>query len=274
VHNTIRRESRDDRRFGDPDRTTDRRTVRAPADAARAGCRPTTVRYTNDQSQVMPSDRSAWLIGLSALAVLLLGWSGWRAHDRTTWLMEIAPVVIALPLLWLSYRRFPLTSLLYGLIFAHALVLVLGGTYTYARVPLGFQLQELLQLGRNPYDKIGHFFQGFVPALIAREILVRGDYVRGRRMLAFVVVCIVLAISASYELVEWAAALALGQGANEFLGTQGDPWDTQSDMAFAFIGSITALAVLSRVHDRQLRGITGTRNSARRPRPTAHENSS
>jgi len=129
---------------------------------------------------------------------------------------------------------------------------MLRGAYTYARVPLGLQLQELFHLTRNPYDKVGHFFQGFVPALVAREILIRGDYVRGRRMLAFVVVCIVLAISATYELIKWGAALALGQGADEFLGTQGDPWDTQSDVFFALLGSSVALALLLRLHDRQL----------------------
>jgi putative membrane protein len=166
--------------------------------------------------------------------------------------MEVFPVLVALPLLWASYRRFPLTSLLYGLIFVHALVLMVGGAYTYARVPLGFEIAELLGLQRNPYDKIGHFFQGFVPALVAREILLRGHFVQGRKMLAFVVVCIVLAISATYELIEWGAALALGQGADEFLGTQGDPWDTQSDMFCALLGAIASLSLLSGWHDRQI----------------------
>jgi putative membrane protein len=132
---------------------------------------------------------------------------------------------------------------------------MVGGAYTYARVPLGFYLSDLLHLSRNPYDKIGHFFQGFVPALVAREVLIRGQYLRGSRMLAFLVVCVVMAISATYELTEWAAALALGQGADEFLGTQGDPWDTQSDMFFALIGSVTALLFLPRVHDRQIEGM-------------------
>ena len=167
-------------------------------------------------------------------------------------MLEVFPVIIALPLLWATWRRFPLTTLLYACIFVHALVLMLGGAYTYARVPLGFQIAELLDLSRNPYDKIGHFFQGFVPALVAREILVRGEFVRGGKMLAFIVICIVLAISAAYELIEWAAALALGQGADEFLGTQGDPWDTQSDMFCALIGSITALCLFSRMQDRQI----------------------
>lgn len=184
--------------------------------------------------------------------VLLLVVSGLAPFDRPTWALEVSPVVIALPVLWATYPRFPLTTLLYVLIFCHAVVLILGGAYTYARVPLGFQIADLLHLSRNPYDKIGHFFQGFVPAMVAREILLRGRHVRAGRMLDFLVVCVVLAISASYELIEWATAVLLGQGAIEFLGTQGDPWDTQSDMLFALLGSIAALLTLSRLHDRQL----------------------
>jgi putative membrane protein len=203
----------------------------------------------------MHSPRTRWL-GLASLALLaLLALSGMKPYDRATWLMEVLPVMIALPILWLSYRRFPLTTLLYACVFVHAGVLILGGAYSYARVPLGFELAELFGLSRNPYDKIGHFFQGFVPALLAREILIRGSFVRGRAMLAFLVICVVLAISATYELIEWGAALAFGEGAEAFLGTQGDPWDTQSDMLLALIGGVTALGLLSRVHDRQLRQI-------------------
>ncbi|MFO1435068.1 MAG: DUF2238 domain-containing protein [Gammaproteobacteria bacterium] len=201
----------------------------------------------------LPPTRARWLVLALCLILALLALSGWQPYDRATWLMEVLPVVVAIPVLWFTYGRFPLTSLLYALIFAHAVVLIVGGTYTYARVPLGFQLQELLHLSRNPYDKIGHFFQGFVPALIAREVLIRGNHVRGLGMLAFLIVCVVLAISATYELIEWWVALIFGQGADEFLGTQGDPWDTQSDMFFALIGAVVALATLSRVHDRQLR---------------------
>ena len=194
----------------------------------------------------------AWLIGgMLALGAALVA-SGWQPYDRLTWLMEVAPVLIVVPLLLATRRAYPLTSLLYALIFVHALILILGGAYTYARVPLGFWLQDLFELGRNPYDKIGHFAQGFVPAIAAREILLRGAFVRGRAMLGFLVICVVLAISASYELIEWAAALALGQGADEFLGTQGDPWDTQSDMFLALIGGTSALLFLSWPHDRQL----------------------
>lgn len=200
----------------------------------------------------MPMQRTRHLILASALLLGLLAWSGASPFDRATWALEVLPVVIALPVLWATYRRFPLTTLLYVCIFLHALVLMLGGAYTYARVPLGFQIAEVLGMDRNPYDKIGHFFQGFVPALVAREILIRGGHVNGRRMLAFVVVCIVLAISASYEFIEWGVALAIGQGATEFLGTQGDPWDTQSDMFFALIGASAALLLLSRLHDRQI----------------------
>jgi putative membrane protein len=130
---------------------------------------------------------------------------------------------------------------------------MVGGMYTYAKVPVGFQVQEWLDLSRNPYDKLGHFFQGLVPALTAREILVRGNIVRGRKMLAFLVCCVALAISAMYELIEWWAALAMGQGADDFLGTQGDPWDTQSDMFCALLGALTTVLVLAGWHNRQLK---------------------
>ncbi len=205
----------------------------------------------------MSVPRSPVLVVASLVLVVLLALSGAQPYDRPTWALEMFPIVVALPVLWATYRRFPLTTLLYGCIFLHALVLMLGAMYTYARVPLGFDLAELLGLTRNPYDKIGHFFQGFVPALVAREILLRGHFVRGKKMLAFVVVCVVLAISATYEFIEWGVALALGQGADEFLGTQGDPWDTQSDMFFALIGAVTALLLLSRVHDYQIQRIAG-----------------
>ena len=142
---------------------------------------------------------------------------------------------------------------LYTLIFFHAIILMVGGQYTYAKVPVGFEVQEWLGLSRNPYDKLGHFFQGLVPALVAREILVRGMYVRGRKMVAFLVCCVALAISAMYELIEWWAALAMGQGADDFLGTQGDQWDTQSDMFCALLGALTTVIFLARFHCRQLR---------------------
>jgi putative membrane protein len=192
---------------------------------------------------------------LLAMTVLALIASGWRPFDRATWLLEVAPVLIALPLLLATRARYPLTTLLYVLLFLHALVLILGGAYTYARVPAGQWVQELMGLARNPYDKLGHFMQGFVPAIIAREILIRGHHVRGPRMLTFVCICVPMAISAVYELLEWWTALALAQGADDFLGTQGDPWDTQSDMFLALIGACTALVTLPRLHDRQLRSL-------------------
>jgi len=189
---------------------------------------------------------------LAGIVIIALVVSGIAPFDRATWVMEVAPVLIAFPLLVATRQRYPLTTLLSVLIAAHMLVLIGGGAYSYARVPLGFWLQDVLGTVRNPYDKIGHLMQGFVPALVAREILLRGRYVNGRRMVAFICICIALAISASYELIEWAAALAMGQGADEFLGTQGDPWDTQSDMLMALIGASSAMVLLSGWHDRQL----------------------
>jgi putative membrane protein len=192
---------------------------------------------------------------LAALLVVIAGLlviTAIKAYDRSTWLMEVAPVLIAVPVLVLTYRRFPLTPLLYLLIFLHACVLITGGAYTYARVPLGFWLQDLFSLSRNHYDRIGHFFQGLVPALLAREILLRGGFITNRRMAAFLAICIAMAISAWYELIEWAAAVILGQGADAFLGTQGDQWDTQWDMFMCFIGSVVAMLTLSREQDRQM----------------------
>jgi putative membrane protein len=196
------------------------------------------------------------LVSFVVLAALLV-LSGLHPFDRMTWVLEVFPIMVVMPILWVTYNRFPLTPLLYICIFLHAIVLMVGGAYTYARVPLGFYLEDLFNLSRNPYDKIGHFFQGFVPALVAREIFVRGRYVRGVNMTGFLAVCVVLAISATYELIEWGAAVALGQGADEFLGTQGDPWDTQSDMLLAFIGGIVAVFFFSRLHDRQITRLTG-----------------
>ncbi|PKO41517.1 MAG: hypothetical protein CVU31_15615 [Betaproteobacteria bacterium HGW-Betaproteobacteria-4] len=196
--------------------------------------------------------RNALNATLAAIVIAALVVSGIAPFDRATWLMEVAPVLIALPFMIATRQSYPLTMLLTVLIAIHALVLIGGGAYTYARVPLGFWLQDVLGTVRNPYDKIGHLLQGFVPAMVAREILIRGGYVVGRRMTGFVCICIAMAISASYELIEWAAALAMGQGADEFLGTQGDQWDTQSDMFMALIGSSTAIALLSGWHDRQL----------------------
>lgn len=199
------------------------------------------------------TDRRTPALAVAALVLIaLLAWSGWQPYERETWVLETVPVMVVLPLLAATHRRYPLTTLLYALVFVHCTVLMLGGAYTYARVPLGFQIQEWFHLSRNPYDKIGHFMQGFVPAIAAREILLRGRHVNGRRMLAFLVGCVVLAISASYELIEWGVALAIGQDADAFLGTQGDPWDTQSDMFMALVGAVCALALLSRRHDAEI----------------------
>jgi putative membrane protein len=203
-------------------------------------------------------------LALAALVLAALAISGIAPYDRTTWWLEVAPVLIALPFLYATRSTYPLTSLLYVLIAAHCLVLILGAAYSYARVQAGFWLQDLLGMARNPYDKLGHFMQGFVPAMVAREILLRGGHVRAGRMAGFLCICVALAVSAVYELVEWWAALALGQGADEFLGTQGDPWDTQSDIFMALVGSCAALAAFSRRHDRQLAALSppGTPRSA------------
>lgn len=187
---------------------------------------------------------------LALVALLLL--TAIAPYDRLTWFFEVLPVIIALPVLWLSHGRFPLTRLLYVLIFIHAIVLIVGGHYTYARVPLGDHLAELFELSRNPYDKLGHFLQGLVPALIAREIFIRTGCVRGNGMVMLLSICVAMAFSACYELIEWAAALIMGQGADEFLGTQGDEWDTQSDMFMALIGSLVSTLCLRTIHDRQL----------------------
>ncbi len=183
----------------------------------------------------------AWLAGLLA--------SGWAPHDRTTWLLEVFPALIALPVMWFTWPRFALTPLLYWLVAVHGLILMIGGAYTYARVPLGFWMQDWFGFTRNHYDRIGHFAQGFVPAVLARELLLRVWALGSRKLVAFLTICICMAISAFYELVEWWSALILGQGADEFLGTQGDPWDTQADMFFAMMGAVAAVSLLARLHD-------------------------
>jgi putative membrane protein len=201
----------------------------------------------------MPEKGSNRLLTIGSLLVLLaLAVSAVQPFDRLTWLMETLPVMLVLPLMWATHRRFPLTPLLSILIFMHCIVLILGGAYTYARVPLGFVLQDWFDLARNPYDKIGHFMQGLVPALAAREIFLRRQVVQSKAWLGFLVVCVVMTVSAVYELIEWAAALIMGQGADEFLGTQGDVWDTQSDMFLALIGALSCLILLSKWHDWQL----------------------
>jgi putative membrane protein len=189
---------------------------------------------------------------LVAITIGALVYTAIAPHDRLTWAMEVSWVVIALPILIATHARFPLTPLLYRLLFVHALILILGGYYTYARVPLGFWFADLFDLTRNHYDRLGHLAQGFVPAILAREILARRSPLAGSRWLPVVVVSMCLAFSAFFELIEWWSALILGAGADAFLATQGDPWDTQSDLFCALVGAVAALALLGRVHDRQL----------------------
>lgn len=196
------------------------------------------------------SQRTLWIV--AAANLLLLAWSGIRPFDPITWWLEVAPVLIVWPLLLVTHRRFPLTPLLIGLIFIHACILLLGGHYSYARVPLGDWLQQAFGLGRNPYDGIGHLAQGFIPAIAARELLLRKTPLRTGGWLFTLVTAVCLAISAIYELIEWAAAVGLGQGADEFLGAQGDPWDTQKDMALAWLGAMVAQVLLARRHDAAL----------------------
>lgn len=204
----------------------------------------------------MPSPTTRhWLPCLGIAVAVLLAWSGYQPYDRATWWMEVAPIFIVIPILVATYRRFPLTSLLYLLIALHAVILMVGGAWSYARVPLGFWIQDAFHMSRNPYDKIGHFAQGFVPALVAREIFLRQGIVRSRGWAIALAIAVALAISALYELVEWGAAMALGAGADAFLGTQGDVWDTQSDMGMALVGAIVAMSLFTWLQDRQIRSL-------------------
>jgi len=198
-----------------------------------------------------PASGRAFVV-LCVVAGVGLVASGLTPTDRLTWLLEVMPVIIAVPLLAMTRARFPLTWLCYALIAVHAAILMLGGRYTYAQVPLGFMLQDLLDLSRNPYDRIGHFAQGFVPAIIARELLLRRTPLRPGGWLFTIVAGMCLAISACYEFIEWWTALIGGGSAEAFLGTQGDVWDTQWDMFMALVGAICAQLLLARVHDRAL----------------------
>jgi putative membrane protein len=191
----------------------------------------------------------AWL----AIFFLVLAWSGWDPHDYPTWWLEVMPALIALLVLALTRNRFPLTSLAYMLILLHAVILMVGGHYTYAEVPLGDWARDWMGGERNNYDKLGHLAQGFIPAIVIREVLIRNRVVARRGWLSFIVVCICLAISALYELIEWWVALLSEEAADSFLGTQGYIWDTQSDMLYALFGAILALLLLGRLHDRQIR---------------------
>lgn len=196
------------------------------------------------------SDRE--LLALLAVVTVALVISGIGPSDYMTWVLEVLPVLIVAPLLIFTRQRFPLTRLCYWFIVVHALILILGGHYTYAKVPLGFWIQDAFDLARNPYDRIGHLAQGFIPALVAREILLRKTPLRSGGWLFLLVVSVCLAFSAFYEMIEWWVAILAGLSAEAFLGTQGDIWDTQWDMFLALIGAMSALLILSRVQDRQL----------------------
>ena len=205
----------------------------------------------------MKETRRLHLLLLLMVAVVL-GWSAWRPFDRLTWWLEVSPGLAAIVLLGATYRRFRLTTFCYTLIGLHICVLCVGGHYTYAQVPLFDWLRPVFGWQRNHYDRFGHLMQGLVPAIAAREVIIRLDVVRRKKWIPFLVVSICLAVSACYELVEWWAALIGGSAANEFLGSQGDVWDTQSDMFLAFIGAVCALVFLSSFHDRALRKMNAT----------------
>lgn len=196
---------------------------------------------------------SAYEIVLLVIVTAVFVWSAISPHDRFTWVLEVFPVLLGVPVLVYLYPRFRFTPLVSTLIAVHAVILMVGGKYTYAEVPFGFWMARTFHFTRNHYDRIGHLAQGFVPALIAREVLIRRSPLRGSRWLPFFVVCFCLALSALYELIEFWTAIATGSASDAFLGTQGDPWDTQWDMMLALIGAIVALTLLGSWHDRQLR---------------------
>lgn len=199
--------------------------------------------------------RHFYIVLLSILGAVFF-WSAINPADRLTWVLEVAPVVIALPLLFFTYRSFVFTPLVYVLILIHALILLVGGHYTYAEVPLFNWLRDTYELSRNYYDRVGHFAQGFVPAMVAREILLRKSPLVAGRWLFFIVSCICLSISAFYEFIEWWVAVYEGGAADAFLGAQGDVWDTQWDMLIALAGAVTAQVFLVKVHDRQMMNVS------------------
>jgi putative membrane protein len=192
------------------------------------------------------------LIFMLVIFFAVLTWSGIRPHDRLTWFLEISPAVGALILLALTYRRFEFTTMTYFLILIHSCILMVGGKYTYAEVPLFNWIRDTLHTARNSYDGVGHFAQGFIPVIVAREILLRTSPLKRGKWLSFISISVVLALSAFYELVEWWVSLGTGSAGDSFLGTQGDVWDTQKDMALCLLGSIVSLLVLSKAHDKAL----------------------
>jgi len=192
-----------------------------------------------------------WLIIFLSVFV----WSAIAPFDRITWLLEVAPAVIGLVLIIATYKSFPLTPLLYSLILIHCVILMVGGHYTYAEVPLFNELKELMGSSRNNYDKVGHFAQGLIPAILTREIVIRKNVFNNIAWQSFFIICFCLAFSAFYELIEWGVAIISGEGAHAFLGTQGYIWDTQSDMGYALVGAILGLILFSRYHDQQLQKV-------------------
>jgi len=194
-------------------------------------------------------------LALLGTVAAVIFWSGWRPYDRFTWWLEVTPGLVGLALLLATYRRFRFTTFCYTLIALHICVLCVGGHYTYARVPIFDWLRPIFAWQRNNYDRLGHLMQGLVPAIIAREVLLRLNVLSRRKWLPFLIISICLGISAFYELIEWWTALAVGGAANDFLGSQGDVWDTQSDMFHALIGAVCALVFLSTLHDRALRNL-------------------
>ena len=195
------------------------------------------------------------LLVLLIVGLVCLGLSGFHPYDRFTWVLEVAPILLGVPILLATFSRLRLTALVYRLLFIHALILMLGGHYTYAEVPLGYWMKEIFGFARNPYDRIGHFAQGFIPAMLMREILLRRSPLQPGKWLFFLVVSVCLAFSACYEFIEWWTAVGTGEAATAFLGTQGDPWDTQWDMFLALVGAICAQLLLGRLHDRQLSAV-------------------
>jgi putative membrane protein len=205
------------------------------------------------------SREPAWLL---ALVLAVLAWSGVSPYDRLTWLLEVFPVLLGVPILLATRRRFPLSALALRLLALHAAILMVGGHYTYARVPAGFWVQDALGLARNHYDRLGHLAQGFVPAIVARELLLRASPLPRGGWLFFLVTCVCLALSAVYELLEWWAALLGGHAADASRGTQGDPWDTQWDLFLALVGSLAAQLLLAGAHDRSLARLAAARGTA------------
>jgi len=222
--------------------------VAAPAKPPNTGGSPAAQAPWNAVVRESPGLTAVWL----TIFFLALGWSGWNPHDYPTWWLEVSPALVALAVMATTRQRFPLTPLAYWLILAHALILMVGGHYTYAEVPVGDWVRDWLGGDRNNYDKLGHLAQGFIPAIVVREILLRNRVVARRGWLSLITVAICLAVSALYELIEWWVALLSEEAADSFLGTQGYVWDTQSDMFLALLGAVLALLLLSQLHDRQI----------------------